>query len=47
VLEKIGFEPVGIVAPRMSCARGTEAPARLMRLSLTATDAAKDAALAA
>jgi RimJ/RimL family protein N-acetyltransferase len=47
VLEKIGFEPVGIVAPRMSCARGTEAPARLMRLSLTATHAAKDAALAA
>jgi RimJ/RimL family protein N-acetyltransferase len=34
VLEKLGFEPVGIVAPRMSCARGTEAPARLMRLSL-------------
>jgi RimJ/RimL family protein N-acetyltransferase len=47
VLEKIGFEPVGIVAPRMSCARGTEAPARLMRLALTAADAAKDAALAA
>jgi RimJ/RimL family protein N-acetyltransferase len=47
VLEKIGFETVGIVAPRMRCARGTEAPARLMRLSLTATDAAKDAALAA
>jgi RimJ/RimL family protein N-acetyltransferase len=36
VLEKLGFEPVGIVAPRMSCARGTEAPARLMRLSLVA-----------
>lgn len=36
VLEKLGFEPVGIVAPRMSCARGVEAPARLMRLDLTA-----------
>ena len=34
VLEKLGFEPVGIVAPRMSCARGEEAPARLMRLVL-------------
>src|SRR6187200_2998551 len=32
VLEKLGFEPLGIVAPRISCARGTEAPARLMRL---------------
>ena len=34
VLEKLGFEPVGIVAPRMSCARGAEVPARLMRLRL-------------
>ena len=24
VLEKLGFEPLGIVAPRMSCARGDE-----------------------
>ena len=32
VLEKLGFEPVGIVAPRMSCGRGHEVPARLMRL---------------
>lgn len=36
VLEKLGFEPVGIVAPRMSCARGMEVPARLMRLQLSA-----------
>ena len=36
VLEKLGFAPVGIVAPRMSCARGTEVPARLMRLRLAA-----------
>jgi RimJ/RimL family protein N-acetyltransferase len=34
VLEKLGFEPLGIVAPRMSCGRGTEVPARLMRLKL-------------
>jgi RimJ/RimL family protein N-acetyltransferase len=34
VLEKLGFEPVGIVVPRMSCARGEDAPARLMRVSL-------------
>jgi RimJ/RimL family protein N-acetyltransferase len=38
VLEKLGFEPVGIVAPRMSCARGEEVPARLMRLTLAAID---------
>lgn len=36
VLEKLGFEPVGIVAPRMSCARGMEVPARMMRLLLGA-----------
>lgn len=48
VLEKLGFEPVGIVAPRVSCARGEEVPARLMRLQL-ATDASteKEEALAA
>jgi RimJ/RimL family protein N-acetyltransferase len=34
VLEKLGFEPIGIVAPRMSCARGFDVPARLMRLEL-------------
>ena len=34
VLEKLGFEPLGITAPRMSCARGTEAQARLLRLQL-------------
>lgn len=34
VLEKLGFEPLGIVAPRMSCARGEQFPARLMRLEL-------------
>jgi RimJ/RimL family protein N-acetyltransferase len=39
VLEKLGFEALGLVAPRMSCARGTEAPARLMRLQLKANAA--------
>lgn len=48
VLEKLGFEPLGIVAPRTSCARGTEAPARLMRLRLQADDAGdEEEALAA
>ena len=36
VLEKLGFESLHIIAPRMSCARGTEVPARLMRLRLSA-----------
>src|SRR5215210_5058758 len=36
VLEKLGFEPRGLVAPRLSCARGEEVPARLMRLVLKA-----------
>lgn len=50
VLEKLGFEPTGIVAPRRSCARGAEIPARLMRLRLAAGAAAeeeKEEALAA
>ena len=34
VLEKLGFEPVGITAPRLSCARGVEAQAKLFRLEL-------------
>ena len=36
VLEKLGFEPLGITAPRLSCARGIEVPSRLMRLALSA-----------
>ena len=39
VLEKLGFEPTGLIAPRLSCARGAEVPARLMRLVLKAEDA--------
>jgi len=47
VLEKLGFEPVGIIAPR-SCARGMEVPARLMRLRLAVGALVEDAeALAA
>lgn len=38
VLEKLGFEPLGLIAPRMSCARGEQVPARLMRLRLNATE---------
>jgi RimJ/RimL family protein N-acetyltransferase len=34
VLEKLGFQSTGLIAPRMNCARGTEVPARLMRLQL-------------
>ena len=40
VLEKLGFGPTGIVAPRLSCARGEEAPSRLYRLRLDCRGAA-------
>ncbi|MBV9528753.1 GNAT family N-acetyltransferase [Sphingomonas sp.] len=36
VLDKLGFESTGLIAPRMNCARGVELPARLMRLRLGA-----------
>lgn len=35
VLEKLGFLPTGLVAPRFNRARGTELPARLVRLVLS------------
>jgi RimJ/RimL family protein N-acetyltransferase len=48
VLDKLGFESLGIIAPRMSCARGEEVPARLMRLRLrTNVEADAGEALAA
>ena len=47
VLENLGFESTGLIAPRMSCARGEEVPARLMRLQLNAADVAEAEALAA
>jgi RimJ/RimL family protein N-acetyltransferase len=34
VLEKLGFQARGLVAPRFSCARQAEVPARLMQLRL-------------
>lgn len=34
VLDKLGFESTGLIAPRRNCARGTDVPARLMRLRL-------------
>jgi len=45
VLEKLGFEPTGIIAPRLSCARGEDAPARLLRLRLQGEVEAKRARL--
>jgi RimJ/RimL family protein N-acetyltransferase len=48
VLDKLGFESTGIIAPRMNCARGEQVPARLMRLRLTApAKVAEEEALAA
>ena len=43
VLEKLGFQPLGITAPRMSCARGIEAASRLLRLQLARNVEAKEA----
>lgn len=43
VLEKLGFRPLGVTAPKMSCARGAEVPARLMRLRLKAAAGANKA----
>jgi RimJ/RimL family protein N-acetyltransferase len=34
VLEKLGFQSSGMIAPRLSCARGAEIPARYFRLEL-------------
>ena len=47
VLEKLGFEPLGIIAPRLSCARGEEVPARLMRLRLACGECDEQEAMAA
>jgi RimJ/RimL family protein N-acetyltransferase len=48
VLEKLGFEATGIVAPRFSCGRGEEALARMLRLDLSArAEPAGEEALAA
>lgn len=34
VLEKLGFQSTGLIAPRLSCARGEEIPARFMTIRL-------------
>ena len=34
VLEKLGFEPTGVTAPRLSCGRGTEAQSKMLALKL-------------
>jgi RimJ/RimL family protein N-acetyltransferase len=47
VLDKLGFESTGIIAPRMSCARGAEVPARLMRLMLMSAGCETAEAMAA
>lgn len=47
VLDKLGFESTGLIAPRMNCARGVEVPARLMRLTLAAAETVRRQALAA
>jgi len=46
VLDKLGFVSAGLIAPRMSCARGVEMPARLMRLRFDA-ETSEEEALAA
>jgi RimJ/RimL family protein N-acetyltransferase len=47
VLEKLGFVSRGMVAPRFSCARGEEYPARLMQLRLDGAAVEEDEAIAA
>jgi len=47
VLDKLGFQSLHIIAPRMSCGRGAEAPARLMRLQLEAGEEESEKAMAA
>ena len=47
VLEKLGFKATGITAPRLSCGRGVEVPARLLRLVLSAPRSEDSESLAA
>jgi RimJ/RimL family protein N-acetyltransferase len=47
VLDKLGFETTGLIAPRMNCARGEEVAARLMRLQLAAAGVETEEPLAA
>ena len=43
VLEKLGFQSTGMIAPRLSCARGVEIPARYFRLELAAREVGGEA----
>jgi RimJ/RimL family protein N-acetyltransferase len=43
VLDKLGFESRGIIAPRMCCARGEEVPARLMQLRFASSTGESEA----
>jgi RimJ/RimL family protein N-acetyltransferase len=43
VLEKLGFQSTGMIAPRLSCARGVEIPARYFRLDLAAREGGGEA----
>jgi RimJ/RimL family protein N-acetyltransferase len=47
VLDKLGFESTGLIAPRMNCARGEEVPARLMRRRIDCAKLDEGEALAA
>ena len=38
VLEKLGFRSTGMIAPRLSCARGEDIPARFFRLQLASVE---------
>lgn len=47
VLEKLGFKPTGLTAPRRSCARDEEAMTRIYRLSLVGRELSEAEPLAA
>jgi RimJ/RimL family protein N-acetyltransferase len=46
VLEKLGFKPTGLVAPRFSCGRREAAPCKLFELDLSGGETAAEPALA-
>jgi RimJ/RimL family protein N-acetyltransferase len=47
VLEKLGFRPTGMIAPRYSAGRGEAAPCRLLKLELDGESEISPAAMAA
>lgn len=46
VLEKLGFQPTGVIASRYSVGRGDTAPSRLFELDLSAEESASEPAMA-